>query len=350
MSQSYGRVINLKGNRGQLDGATYVGRSMSMGGAPIEGSKYANRAVVGAPGKRVRKGCVLVGNNLEACQWYAEWIAKRPDLIESARAELRGKTLACWCAPHPCHANVLLMIANNGQPPPRGRVRMDSFRMRQPKKFLPNYHTLVVKARVKRWAALSPMKLVPQPFYEIRNGVRCLVEPTCLENMWQASKVEAKYFDPDDPMGAPPVAEWWARRDRIFADPKAHRHVVAKADRCEPKDARVYWKGEYLSYEVARRVVYLQQYATLAIGTKEFKEMVRMMESGYNLLIVGPDGRDIKLSTEAEEKGADSGGDDGTPPGLEREDFVAALKDISKPAGHEFALAAMLAGYVPHLL
>lgn len=27
--------------------------------------------------------------------------------------ELRGKDLVCWCAPLPCHADVLLMLANS---------------------------------------------------------------------------------------------------------------------------------------------------------------------------------------------------------------------------------------------
>jgi hypothetical protein len=34
-------------------------------------------------------------------------------LVESAQRELRGKNLACWCRPGtPCHADVLLEIAN----------------------------------------------------------------------------------------------------------------------------------------------------------------------------------------------------------------------------------------------
>ncbi len=34
-------------------------------------------------------------------------------LREAAKTELRGKNLACWCAPGtPCHADVLLEIAN----------------------------------------------------------------------------------------------------------------------------------------------------------------------------------------------------------------------------------------------
>ena len=39
--------------------------------------------------------------------------------LSAIRRELRGKTLACWCpltypdgTPHPCHADVLLEIAN----------------------------------------------------------------------------------------------------------------------------------------------------------------------------------------------------------------------------------------------
>lgn len=36
-----------------------------------------------------------------------------PSLMERARAELRGKDLACWCAlDQPCNANVLLEIAS----------------------------------------------------------------------------------------------------------------------------------------------------------------------------------------------------------------------------------------------
>lgn len=31
---------------------------------------------------------------------------------QQALAELRGKDLVCWCAPLPCHADVLLEIAN----------------------------------------------------------------------------------------------------------------------------------------------------------------------------------------------------------------------------------------------
>jgi hypothetical protein len=38
----------------------------------------------------------------------------RPDLIEDAKKELRGKVLGCFCAPKPCHGDILLEVANNG--------------------------------------------------------------------------------------------------------------------------------------------------------------------------------------------------------------------------------------------
>lgn len=44
---------------------------------------------------------------------YRSHLLQRPDLMEAAKRELRGKDLACWCPlDQPCHADVLLEIAN----------------------------------------------------------------------------------------------------------------------------------------------------------------------------------------------------------------------------------------------
>lgn len=41
------------------------------------------------------------------------WLMKKPAMIGILQAELRGKDLACWCPlDQPCHADVLLEIAN----------------------------------------------------------------------------------------------------------------------------------------------------------------------------------------------------------------------------------------------
>jgi hypothetical protein len=42
---------------------------------------------------------------------YEAWIRTQPALIAKVR-ELRGKALGCWCAPRPCHGDVLLRLAN----------------------------------------------------------------------------------------------------------------------------------------------------------------------------------------------------------------------------------------------
>ena len=38
-----------------------------------------------------------------------------PDVAEMAVVELAGRDLACWCRGGPCHADVLLAIANPDQ-------------------------------------------------------------------------------------------------------------------------------------------------------------------------------------------------------------------------------------------
>lgn len=42
---------------------------------------------------------------------YERWIVYQPELM-AALHELRGKILGCWCAPKPCHGDVLVRLAN----------------------------------------------------------------------------------------------------------------------------------------------------------------------------------------------------------------------------------------------
>lgn len=46
------------------------------------------------------------GTRVEVIRRYAEYLLARPDLVVDV-PRLRGHTLACWCAPAPCHAEVL---------------------------------------------------------------------------------------------------------------------------------------------------------------------------------------------------------------------------------------------------
>jgi hypothetical protein len=73
------------------EGATYVGR----------GSNWGNPFVIGVHG--TREECIS--------KYEHEHLPAHPELV-ARLGELRGKTLACWCAPEPCHGDVLLRLAN----------------------------------------------------------------------------------------------------------------------------------------------------------------------------------------------------------------------------------------------
>lgn len=48
-----------------------------------------------------------------AVDLFRVWARTNPDFRTRVRAALIGKNLACWCKPgQPCHADVLLKIAN----------------------------------------------------------------------------------------------------------------------------------------------------------------------------------------------------------------------------------------------
>lgn len=85
------RVLNRYHTKTTPDGAVYVGRP----------SKWGNPFRIGVDGTRE-----------EVVDKYRQMLATNPDLTWEARQELRGKNLVCWCAPLPCHADVLLEVAN----------------------------------------------------------------------------------------------------------------------------------------------------------------------------------------------------------------------------------------------
>ncbi|MGE3854898.1 MAG: DUF4326 domain-containing protein [Planctomycetota bacterium] len=72
---------------------------------------------IGRPSKwgnpfKVRKGKRTDGLPREvAIERYREWIKTRPELLASLH-ELRGKRIACWCAPLACHGDVLAELAD----------------------------------------------------------------------------------------------------------------------------------------------------------------------------------------------------------------------------------------------
>ena len=85
------RVLNLKYCGETPPGTVYVGRP----------SKWGNSVLLQSEGERA-----------DVLRQYEKWLMAQPDLLQAARVELRGHDLACYCAPKPCHADLLLRIAN----------------------------------------------------------------------------------------------------------------------------------------------------------------------------------------------------------------------------------------------
>lgn len=58
---------------------------------------------------------IHAANNAEAVMLFRGYLVRHHGLVDAIRHELRGKSLMCWCKPdEPCHADVLLFIANQG--------------------------------------------------------------------------------------------------------------------------------------------------------------------------------------------------------------------------------------------
>ena len=93
------RVLNYK--RDSLPpGVVYVGRAMSSYGLPASNGRTRSGSAA-TPRRRGVRG-------------IREYERRLFDsgLINDIH-ELRGKDLVCWCAPLPCHGDVLARLANN---------------------------------------------------------------------------------------------------------------------------------------------------------------------------------------------------------------------------------------------
>ena len=88
----HAHLVPWLGEQGLL---TYVGHSGPRHSWPA--SDFASPFV--AEAKKDRRAMV---------QHYEEWLENQPDLLARLRqGELAGRALGCWCAPKPCHADVL---------------------------------------------------------------------------------------------------------------------------------------------------------------------------------------------------------------------------------------------------
>jgi hypothetical protein len=90
------RVVHL----GRESYDIYIGREYRRGKYDLDKSPWRNHFEIGKDGDRA-----------EVIAKYADWLPTQPQLI-ARLPELRGKVLGCWCAPKPCHGDVLVRLAN----------------------------------------------------------------------------------------------------------------------------------------------------------------------------------------------------------------------------------------------
>ncbi len=51
-----------------------------------------------------------VSSRQEAIDRFRKWFTEQPELVKRAMAELRGKTLGCFCKPASCHGDVIAKV------------------------------------------------------------------------------------------------------------------------------------------------------------------------------------------------------------------------------------------------
>lgn len=114
------RRIQRKRTRGwrMPDNATYVGRP-SRWGNPFRAGQIVHVQARDEVGDSAVVACGAFINTHEAVELYRMFMgvtcALRPSRLEELRSELAGRDLACWCPlDSPCHADVLLELANGG--------------------------------------------------------------------------------------------------------------------------------------------------------------------------------------------------------------------------------------------
>lgn len=96
------KVLNIKQFHYIIpSGAVYVGRGNSYYG--LSQSKWANPYKLISGSKEDRK---------RVLDQYRIWLDIQILEGKLDPEELRGKDLVCWCAPEPCHADILIELAN----------------------------------------------------------------------------------------------------------------------------------------------------------------------------------------------------------------------------------------------
>lgn len=91
--------LKIKGGKVVQDCDVYIGRQQSQGGWNLKKSEWANEF---SAKKYTREESIQLFK-----QDFYEKVRTDFDTWLPKLESLRGKTIGCWCAPLPCHGNVI---------------------------------------------------------------------------------------------------------------------------------------------------------------------------------------------------------------------------------------------------
>ena len=98
------QVLNKRHDMPAGDNRVYVGRPTKWG------NRFTHERKVWEKWQHSNNPLYLVDTVEEAVAKYEDWLVNESGLDPK---ELKGKDLVCWCSPGPCHADVLLRLANH---------------------------------------------------------------------------------------------------------------------------------------------------------------------------------------------------------------------------------------------
>jgi hypothetical protein len=117
------------------------------------------------------------------------------------------------------------------------------------------------------------------------------------------------------------LPSFFKRRQKLFESDIPKRRAVPKS---KGYVIAGFYNGQIMRYIESRKKIYCPMYAKLIKQTSEFKKLKKMHKNGQNLLIVGPDGRDIPMTYRSLKK---------------------AVNDPNHIFGHELVICCLLLGW-----
>lgn len=172
---------------------------------------------------------------------------------------------------------------------------------------LKNYVVIPAWSRgAGEWKKLSPFFIGP---IEYKDSGGEISKAKIFENFWQGQKVYTQIEKQNQKKNEwvwpktrqmdknqNPNDSWYKWNAALMKHKKAVRRPAGKAI---PKYA--YWEGEKLGIIESRKRIYIPYYQKLIRKSPVYKKLLKMVKSGKNIIIVEPDGPDIRLFPDGKE-------------------------------------------------